>query len=230
MSHSTVLVIGENPEEMLAPYSEELEAEPYNPKSKWDWYQLGGRWTGFFRLRPGATGSVGQPGVMTPPAGNGLYDSARKADIDWEAMRASHEAGARAEFAAVMEVLTGQPPLMPWSVYRETYSTDINKAREAYRAQPAIAALTAARLYTIGCPFEAYCLGAADPEAAYAAKIGRERTMTFAVLDDEGWHERGRMGWFGAVADERDDWPETWQRLVDRAADDALFSVYDVHI
>jgi hypothetical protein len=66
MSHFTVLVIVQDVasneqaakavEKLLAPYSEELEVAPYinddgeettyNPLSKWDWYQIGGRWDG----------------------------------------------------------------------------------------------------------------------------------------------------------------------------------------
>ena len=33
--------------------------ETYNPKSKWDWYSVGGRWSGFFKLRNGAVGIKG---------------------------------------------------------------------------------------------------------------------------------------------------------------------------
>ena len=45
-------------ERLLAPYSEELEVEAYidqygeestyNPKAKWDWYEIGGRWDGHY--------------------------------------------------------------------------------------------------------------------------------------------------------------------------------------
>lgn len=60
----------------------------YNPKSKWDWYELGGRWTGYFLLKAGAKGKVGRPGVMTAPSTNPLEaDQARKCDIDWEGMK-----------------------------------------------------------------------------------------------------------------------------------------------
>lgn len=110
MSHFTVLVIGDNPEEQLAPYDEQLETpeydkgvvskedikscmdfykdkknggyklpfdelyeekgddwnsnqwrknpdgtwheySSYNPNSKWDWYELGGRWSGELKLK-----------------------------------------------------------------------------------------------------------------------------------------------------------------------------------
>lgn len=36
----------------------------YNPKSRWDWWSLGGRWSGFFKLRPGAKGVKGRDGVF----------------------------------------------------------------------------------------------------------------------------------------------------------------------
>ena len=56
-----------------------------NPNSKWDWYEVGGRWHGMLLLKPGKTGSRGSPGLMTPASGN--YDAAYAADIDFEQMR-----------------------------------------------------------------------------------------------------------------------------------------------
>lgn len=60
----------------------------YNPDSKWDWYSIGGRWRGFFRLKKGKKGNVGQPGVfqLGTEAPEGVADQARKGDIDWKAM------------------------------------------------------------------------------------------------------------------------------------------------
>ena len=34
----------------------------YNPKSKWDWYQIGGRWRGYFRLKDEHKG-MAEPGT-----------------------------------------------------------------------------------------------------------------------------------------------------------------------
>lgn len=291
MSHSTVLVIGEDPEKMLEPYDENIEVEPYrrydssekpadhwlhstlvaehdldpaagwpefvrawnerykdepyeydaekdriysmstyNPNSKWDWYLLGGRWTGFFRLKPGATGVVGQPGVFTKPAKDFYVDQARKRDIDWEAMREDCAREAVEEHSKVTEALHGLEPIVPWPVVRdERFPGDIGAARNWYHSQPGIKALWDAKLYT-GDPVDYWCLYRPDSLEAFVDRQRSSVGMTFAVLDHEGWHERGRMGWFGLVSDERDDWPETWRRLVDRAPDDALFSVYDVHI
>jgi hypothetical protein len=50
----------------------------YNPNSKWDWYSLGGRWSGLIKLKEGANGVVGKPGVGDNEVG---IDQARKGDI-----------------------------------------------------------------------------------------------------------------------------------------------------
>src|SRR4051794_35627293 len=35
-----------------------------NPNKKWDWWQIGGRWSGLLQVKPGAEGHKGEPGVM----------------------------------------------------------------------------------------------------------------------------------------------------------------------
>lgn len=59
------------------------EFSTYNPNSKWDWYQLGGRWSGgFIKLKEGAEGEVGNGSlVMGNTAG---VDQAYKRDIDFD--------------------------------------------------------------------------------------------------------------------------------------------------
>lgn len=61
------------------------EYSTYNPQSKWDWYVLGGRWSGaILKLKEGATsGIVGEKAWCAPTQG---YDAALKKDIDFEAM------------------------------------------------------------------------------------------------------------------------------------------------
>lgn len=292
MSHSTCLVIGEDPDDLLAPYAEELEVEPYrkyvdeqkpqdhwifdtlvekhglkpdadwasfisayntrysederlihdadidrayemstyNPKSRWDWYTLGGRWTGFFDLRVGASGATGRPGLMTLPATGGRVDQARKADIDFDAMRARVGAEAAKDHRRVMAVLADQPPMLAWSRYREEWPSDINKARAAYNAQPGLAALRKADIFTLECPVEAFYLNAVEPETAYVAAMTKRMTLPFAICSPDGWAEKGRMGWWAIVIDETDDWDDRAQQIIDAAPNDALFSLYDLHI
>ena len=57
---------------------------------------------------------------------------------------------------------------------------------------------------------------------------------TFAFLDADGeWHERGRMGWFGMVTDEKatpDEWDVQLKDLIEKVDDDDWLVVVDVHI
>jgi hypothetical protein len=64
----------------------------YNPKSKWDWYTIGGRWMGFFKAKKGVNGKLGQAGVFENKAEEGHFDQLRKGDIDWEGMVAESKA------------------------------------------------------------------------------------------------------------------------------------------
>jgi hypothetical protein len=54
----------------------------YNPQSKWDWWSVGGRWTGFYKLREGATGMMGVSGAFGNAPEPGHVDVAQKGSID----------------------------------------------------------------------------------------------------------------------------------------------------
>jgi len=61
-----------------------------NPQQKWDWYVIGGRWSGFFILKNGAKGKLGESGFSDRKKENENFnraDQALKKDIDWDAMR-----------------------------------------------------------------------------------------------------------------------------------------------
>jgi len=59
----------------------------HNPNAKWDWFSIGGRWTGYFKLKEGAIGGLGTPGVFGNSPKDGYADFVEKGDIDWEGMR-----------------------------------------------------------------------------------------------------------------------------------------------
>jgi len=52
----------------------------------------------------------------------------------------------------------------------------------------------------------------------------------FAFLIDGRWSENGKMGWWGAVHDEKQGWAETFLKLVDQVPDDWYLTVIDCHI
>ena len=130
-----------------------------NPNRKWDWYELGGRWTGFFPLLEGAdpaTFKIGRPGIMTSPAKRGYADSAQIKSIDFAKARdeVEHEVRQRYEvFRALADrvghgvdaetgKLTGADLPRTWAEIRdsfgENYGEHINEARSLYRNQPIV--------------------------------------------------------------------------------------------
>lgn len=201
---------------------------------KWDWYSLGGRWTGFFQMKPGVSGIQGRPGLMTNKAEAGTADSAFKMDIDFDRMRAEAEAEAATRYDKVRAIIEPHLPFTPWPEVRDKYIGDapeldggIQAARDAYHSQPAKQALNQSddfRWHDV----EDYLID----RATYIHRAGIQSSMTFAVLKDGEWFERGKMGWFGMVADEKDEglWIEEFGKLIESLPDDTLLSVYDCHI
>lgn len=284
MSHFTVMVIGENPEEQLAPYqennmgdcpseflefSDETESltetwdqltdeersefksisefakdEGYdehegkfgyfeNPNAKWDWYVLGGRWSGFLKLKEGAEGEVGGGGLFTEPASDGTADSALKKDIDFTGIRRDAGNAAGKLWERVKKITKGTPECLPWSHIRENmFPGDIDAARDFYHKQDAVVRfkewnashnheLTFLNLDEFNCSKEDYCIDEAN--ASF---------VTFAVLKDGQWYERGSMGWWGMVSDEKntDDWNSEVAKMIEELPEDTRISIYDCHI
>ena len=181
-----------------------------NPNKKWDWYKVGGRWGGFFKTA------------------DGKVDQCRKGLVDVEGMR--DEAGTKAakKFDKFLGLTTWFSPLIPWDVVSERmFKGDIEAARKYYQSQPIVKALRAdeeARWWDIGdfeCGREKYIQGARD-----------RALRTFAVVKDGQWYEKGKMGWWVCVADEKDEekWTAEFNTLVEGLPDETLLTIVDCHI
>lgn len=201
-----------------------------NPNRKWDWWQLGGRWSGFLKLKPGAAGTIGRRGLMGSHAndGPGYADQARKGDIDFAGMRdaAGIKAGqtwdrARAGLAPDAEWIT-------WEQMRETiHKCDIDAARKAYNDQPAVAAIHKAldSFYTQADDF----LVSRD---TYVQQARDGAISTYAMVKDSQWFAKGRMGWWGLSDDKlaQDEWNRQVTAALDALPEDTLLSIVDCHI
>jgi L-rhamnose mutarotase len=70
---------------------EEIWGRYTNPRSQWDWYSVGGRYTGKFKIKENPKYPddivIGSPGLMTKPPENGNVDSIRLCDIDFDGMK-----------------------------------------------------------------------------------------------------------------------------------------------
>lgn len=265
MSHFTVLVIGENPEDQLAPFQEnnmgdcpkeflkwidsdghyhdtkeeaiknsEAEDDVWqeNPNKKWDWYSLGGRWTGFFKLKEGAIGDVGIPGVFGNQAPIGYADQCLKSAIDFEFMEKEAFEKASSEWEYANNILSGLPEHEFWRSigHRMNYSQE---AREIYHSQPRVVAWSNA-MQKSGDSWPFGWSTSADelsiPKDRYVASQVGESFSTYAVIKDGKWYAKGEMGWFGMSHDESDEWPIEFKKLIDGLPEDTILSVYDCHI
>ena len=328
MSHFTVLVIGENVDEQLAPYDENLEVEgyrdyyredqlrhqmdawkrrdepsgapinlgeeplpplsidhlpdpsleelveflnddwgeewgldeqgvyrvsTYNPKSKWDWYVVGGRWRGYFKLKAEAMDNaetlavVGQSSALgnNPPRYDA--DHTLKKYVDIEGMRDAAGARAAETWDMALAVIGDLPEAMSWRQVLAKYTPedggrpDADAAREEYHAQPRVEALLE---HDAECRredrWEDCLLGFGGDVSEY--QVTRESYIqdardaalsTYAVVREGEWYAPGEMGWWGMSSDNEKDRRRFWQefnKLLDELPDDTLLTIIDAHI
>jgi hypothetical protein len=199
-----------------------------NPNKKWDWYQLGGRWTGFFQLKQGTRGKTGKPGFMTPQAEVGFADQARKRDIDFEAMRNEAAETAREDYRDFHLLIGDLPKPESWSTIRDRYEPDYATARNVYGEQIVVRLLQNSEKFRWEDNPERYFV----TEDEFAQSARDSAISTFAVLKDGQWYERGSMGWWGCVSDEKEqgNWDREFSKLLDEVDNNTLLSVYDCHI
>ena len=215
-----------------------------NPNKQWDWWRIGGRWGGFFKLKAGAVGVLGKrSGSFDEPKdqrGPEYADQARKGDIDFEGMRNDAAAKAAESWEKIRGIVGDMEGFVTWEKMREeVHPGNVEAARTAYDAQPQKTALAAAAkaeseanpgkgsdLFWV--ELDPYVLSLEQYKQRARDAAGR----TFAVLKDGKWHERGSMGWWGCVGDDKgeEQWNAEFVKLIDGLSDDTVLTVVDCHI
>lgn len=193
-----------------------------NPNAKWDWWVIGGRWTGFLKLKPEAEGEIGKPGLMTPQAKQGWVDCARKGDVDWEGMRREAEEEA-AEFYDKMRSLA-PVDWASWETVRAQFES-IDEAREFYGAQPQVQALRKKD----PCGNLDRLL---ESRERYIELAGKAAVAPFAILRDGEWIKRGEMGWWAIISNDtgKENWCDKVWGIIQSLDDNDLITVVDCHI
>lgn len=230
-----------------------------NPNKKWDWYQVGGRWSGQLLLKGEYTEALKHLAALTEKnrpipdsllqkvehikmgdrswvnAGQhievGRVDRAPKRAIDIERMRdeAAQEAADRYDLALSK---LGNLDFLTWREMREKHS-DIEQAQAAYHEQPQIIAYNEGRDQMeriFGERADAFRTNSRE-RYIETAKLGA--LSAFALLTEErGWEESGSMGMFGVSSDNRDplDWARHVAKTIDELPEDAVLTMVDCHI
>lgn len=203
-----------------------------NPNAEWDWWVVGGRWSGFFKLKEGKTGELGKKSLLdTTPHESGTADIVRKGDVDFEHMRGVAEKRAIKEYDLVFDATDGTPEPESWDSVRTRLPID--EARSFYNSQPRIEAfknMTKQHENIFGW-FSDY----EDYNCSRGEYIKRERNRamtTYAYVKDSQWYSKGKMGWWGFSDDKitQDDWNEHYNDMIDSLPDDTLLTLVDCHI
>ena len=239
MSHFSCLVIGPDPEEQLAPYSEHIKVpeyinkdgdkSTYNPNSKWDYYLLGGRWGGVFKLKSNI------------PA-----DQALKGLIDFEGMKDDVGEDAKKEYEDVGRIFDCMIPKLNIRWETDMFDggkyadLDIEEKRRIYNEQPGMKRFHSTKdfIWKDRNNAEISIINWLDLEdfqcskEEYIENARNKAFIPFAVVKDGEWYERGSMGWFGIVFNEKnkDDWNKQVMSLIMELPDETLLSIYDCHI
>lgn len=204
-----------------------------NPNAKWDWYKIGGRWTGFFKLKPGKKGVVGDPGFMTEPADStaGYTDQAKKGDIDFEAVREEKGLEAAYVWDAVHRIADGRD-FITWEEARAEHPEDMEKARKLYSEQPVKLDILKSKDNKVRWSLFADDSIMVTSREEWIQKARDRAIVTFAVVKDGEWYEKGKMGWWAVVSDEIDqeEWNRKFSELLDSVSDDTLLTLVDCHI
>ena len=142
-------------------------------------------------------------------------------------MRNEKGEAARTEYRRMMAVVGDAPAPESWDSVRDRFGTDHAGAREFYNGQEWIKRKNADRDLSWSDAEDFQCT-----EEEFVQR-GRERAgVSFAVVKSGQWFEKGRMGWWGCVHDEKDqnEWNRRVTGMLDELPPNTLLSVYDCHI
>lgn len=225
-----------------------FEMSTYNPQSKWDWWEIGGRWTGFFKLREDrpTNGKLGRPGTFDNKPKHDA-DQARKGDVAIEWMRNNAAEKAGELWDRIDAVIRDLPVALGWEqhyVGRVKMADEgldeytIEQARKDYHDQPRVIAL---KEWNDALPDEEKVLGFFGPgveefqvtREEFVETARQEVLCPFAYLKDGEWHAPGKMGWFGNSSDDmhtRKWFREEFNAILDELPEDTLLTLCDLHI
>lgn len=211
-----------------------------NPNAKWDWYSIGGRWTGFYPVKPTALIALGTPGSFDNKPQPGRSDAVRRFDIDVDTIQVETRAKAEKFWSEWSAWLKGQ--FEPADPFDSPRSRAIDLGLLHIAEGPALADHS-----RIVIPWRDK-VKEGDPRAEWndvveviSYKDFFEKYLacfntiaTYAALDNDGWHAPGKMGWFGCSSDEPDGYvkfkKEFVSRFIDNTAPDDMLVVVDCHI
>lgn len=191
-----------------------------------DSYVIGGQWANALIAKEGKAGRRGPDS----PKVDGRFDRMKIKDIDFVAMYNEATAAASNEYDVVEEVLAGRKVKTLEEITEElraSGTSEMTLAKEAsqvYHDQQPIKDLCQAGHYFIH-------NSVLEGKQAYLDHVARPAILPFAVVKDGVWYSRGKMEWFGMVADAKswDEWEEEVKTLLTGVSQSTWLTVVDCH-
>lgn len=222
------------------------EMSTYNPQSKWDWYEKGGRWAGFLRVKPGAESPLNFSwGWKDTPAderpggaeGKGRADQARLKDIDMEGWRAELAEDANKKYDAFEKFVHDHGMPMKWDQdeiqARIEAGEDIKDIRDAYHNDPIVQLMKSEFEELLGWGANLWEEFGEMGRETYVNRKTNRACICYAALYQGEWIAPGRMGWFGMSDDDESSQREYEARmseLLDELDGETMITVLDLHI
>lgn len=224
-----------------------MEYFTYSSNPKWDWYQIGGRWCGFLKVKDASETPEINPSLIYQMDEEGkkhvkdkmaqnVADQAFNHEILWaDMMSEGYNRGCTIYDKVAKEVGLKndriKQPKLSWKHCIDKYDRDI--ARKLYNSQETVKALNSENLkQDLGYFPEIKDFNCTREE--YANKRANQAISTFAVLKDGEWYERGQMGWWG-ISTETDEEGDNWDsnfynNFIKDLPENALITIVDCHI
>lgn len=184
----------------------------FNPNAKWDWYTLGGRWSNFLKLK-----------------NNENVNQAKKKDIAFEDMTIDSYNEAKQEYEEIIEnIFNGSlGDYKPWKYFKEQ-NIDLEEKRKLYWNQEQLLKIKDLKK-------NYYLINGLDlfynkTKEEFAQEAANSSISTFAFVKDGIWYEKGEMGWWAIVKDEKQNWDKEFIEMLNEVDDESLISIIDCHI
>lgn len=217
MSHFLVLVIGDEPEEELRPFSAHID---HNANAKWDGYTLNNYWfLTKIRLKEWAL-------IFNKDAEQ--VSQALKGDIDFELMRKEAYQEASSIYEEFASYFPNKEIPIPKKSFRqilnENKGEDISFCKFVYEKQLEVKMIRDAKRRAGGDGL--LVTPSFDPEdfalskEAFSERAANNCLAPYAILKDGVWRENKGDG----------RWIDTVWSIIDSSPEDALLSLYDCHI
>ncbi|MBN8929943.1 MAG: hypothetical protein J0H19_25405, partial [Rhodospirillales bacterium] len=224
-----------------------------NPNKKWDWWKVGGRWSGLLHVKDGADASKGKPGAFGWEYDAAGVDQCRVGDLDLDKMRRIACADIEQRYRNAFVDARGRAAGIYWMDNDDAWDrwnkliVDAGYAEKSLRKRWEVEGKNGA-FYQFIDALEA----SGDSDAVtlrLAGKVGVDeqngvmlgKTLeqrkeiqpalcAFALLRDGQWFERGQMGWWGVVSNENNGWEVEFAKMLAELPADKWVTVVDCHI